>query len=186
MLHSSQAVTVCGKLVFNALVITYVWKYCVEDADFRGVVARDKKAALNHHLQQPHRLHGDAFAPRVGAADDEHSLLAMQFHMLRMRLLASQPVGHLQQGVVGRQQVKSGFLPNLRQAAFEFGGQPGSRGDPIEFCQPALVALDLRQVPADVARQHAQDVPNFLAFIVLEHLQLVVEGDAGAWLDECD
>ena len=89
-----------------------VWEYRVEDADFRSVVARDEEAALDHHLQQPHGLHGDAFPSCVGAADDVHPLLAMQFHMLWMGLLAGQTVRHLQQGVVGRQQVKSGFLPN--------------------------------------------------------------------------
>ena len=122
--------------------VSDIWEYRVENADFRGVVARDEQATLNHHLQQPNGLHGDAFSSRVGAADDEHPLLAMQFHVLRMGLLAGQTVGHLQQGVVGRQQMKSGFLPNLWQASFQFGGQPGACRDPIEFGQPALVALD--------------------------------------------
>ena len=41
-------------------------------------------------------------------------------------------------------------------------------------------------MPADVAGQDAQDVSNFLALVVPQHLQFLVQGDAGAGLDEGD
>ncbi len=182
--HSSKPVAVCGELIFNALVVSDVGKDGVEDANFRGVVARNQQAALCHELKQPNRFHGDAFATRVGAADDEHALPAVQLHVLRQGFLSCVAICLLKQGVVGGEEVKPGLLPNLRQAAFHAHGQTRTRRDPVEFGQCPLVALDFRQMPANVPREHPQDVPDFLALVVAEHFQLVVEGDARSWFDE--
>ena len=82
----------------------------------------------------------------------------MKFDVLRQRFLSSQFVGELKEGVEGRKQMKARLFSNLWQAAIELACKASPCGNPIEFGQSALVALDGRKVPTDVSRQFPKDV----------------------------
>ena len=122
--------------------------------------------------------------PGVGATDDQHALTLFQFDVLGMGFFASLFVRLEKERVVRREEVKPRALGNLWQAPVQTIAKPGARGDPVEFRQPALMPLDLGQVAPDVARQFAENRPNFLAFVVPKQLHLVVQGNARARLDE--
>ncbi len=111
--HSSQAVAVCRELVFDALVVSNVWEDGVENSNLGGIVTRDEQPALNHHLKQSNRFHGNALSACIRSADDEHALSAVELNVLGQRLLSRGFVGQLEEGMKGRKQMKPLFFSNL-------------------------------------------------------------------------
>ena len=63
--------TVGGELVLDALFITDVQEYAIENAQLRVLSQTHGEPTLQHVLQQSNRLKANAFAARIGAGDNK-------------------------------------------------------------------------------------------------------------------
>src|SRR5215471_1719231 len=66
-----------GKVLFNGLVVANVRQYRVKNRKLR-TYRRHRNAALGYQGQQPNRLQGNCLASRIGTADDELPVGAVQ------------------------------------------------------------------------------------------------------------
>ena len=60
-----------GEVLFDGLLVPDIDKHLVEYRHPRGVVGGDGEAVGEHQRQYAHSLHGNRFATRVGAGDQE-------------------------------------------------------------------------------------------------------------------
>ena len=87
-LHVEQMAGVGAQVILYALLVADVDHDAMENAAMRAFAYRDGKAALEHVLQQPHRLEAYRLPPGVGTGDDEQALLLGEHDVERHHLLA--------------------------------------------------------------------------------------------------
>ena len=144
MPHPSQAVTVRGQLVFDALVIANVWKDGVKHTDFRGAVARNEQPTLIIICRSPTVFMVMDFPPALGPLMTSiRCLICNSTCWGRVSLPASLFVC-CSSGWKAESRCSPGFFRIWGKTAFQLDGQTRPRGNPIELRQAPLVALDGR------------------------------------------
>ena len=110
--HVGQVRGIGAQLVFDGLLVADVDEDAFEDAGPAALVHRDEQPALQHVLQEAHRLQTHGFAARIGSGYDEDALLPIQLDVQRYHLLAMLGQGDLQERMYGRSPVND--LPVLQ------------------------------------------------------------------------
>ena len=85
--HVSEMRTVCAKIVFDRLVIAYVYEYVIEYTDMGIFIDGGKNTALSHILNDSNRLQAHRFTTCVRTGDDENAVFPVKFYIKRYDFL---------------------------------------------------------------------------------------------------
>ena len=171
-------------MILNALVVSDVGQNLLEEAHGAVRVDRDEQPALNHGLDEPHHFQGNGLSPGIGPADDEHAPGRMEGQVLRLDGQALAAVGQQEQGVMGLEQFNAQFLDNVGADPVHVEGELHLGLQEVEIDQQPLLGFDERRVLSDALGQGPQDPHDFLALVIPEHLQLVIDLLAFGGFDE--
>jgi len=108
----------------------------------------------------------------------------MEGQVLGLDGQALAPVGEQQQGVVGFEEFNAQLLDNVGSDPIHVEGEFHFGLQEVELDEQPLLGLDERRVLPDALGQRPQDAHDFLALVVPEHLQLVVDLLAFGGFDE--
>ena len=182
-LHVGQVRGVGAEVVLDGLLVAYIYEDALEEAR-PAVVQGDEQAALQHVLQQAHRLQAHGLAARVGARYDEDALLPVEGDVQGHHLLAVPGQGELEQGMDGRGPVYD--LPVL-QGGFQCLDvlcQQGLGADEVYLGQELVGQQHRRDGGAQPGGEFRQDADDFAPFVAFQLADAVVGFHHFGRLDE--
>ena len=162
------------EVVLNALLVADVYHNVVEHACGRAVADGYRQAALQHILQQSHRLQTDRLSARIRTADNQQPFLSGEDNVEWDGLLALFLQRQLQQGVNGVNPVQMGLglhfgLESLRQL-----GQFRLGVDQVYLCQELVGVENIVHMGPELVGKHGEYAYDLASLGSLQLAHLVV------------
>ena len=182
VLHVQQVGRVGREVVLQALLVADVDEDAPEDAEDAALRHRHRHAALEHVLQQSHRLQTHRLAASVRTRDEQDALLLRQRdvernHLARLLLLMFYIIGvelQFQQRMHGNRPVQQLLVLHAWLRALRDDGELRLGADEVDLCQELIASEHVLHLGTDCLRELHQDAVDLLPLLTLQLADLVV------------